>query len=242
MKTSSFTRLRLAGFVAVALAGGMFVTAPALAEAEKGAADPTLLAGPKAEKKAAGEKRQRSAEMGAESKKGFAGERAGKGQNAQRMHEALFKGITLTDAQRDQLRAAMAQNQAEMKAWREANGEKLKALQEQGKTARESGDKQAMAAVRAEMKTLHESMPQRGDHAESIKAILTPEQVAQFDANVAELKAQRQQRMGEGKAAGERPQKMKADGESKQRAEGERKQKPEGERKQREGRDKLDME
>ncbi|HEX7051852.1 MAG TPA: Spy/CpxP family protein refolding chaperone [Longimicrobiales bacterium] len=103
----------------------------------------------------------------------------------------LFRGIELSDEQRAQLRAVHDTFRAEF----EAMHAELAPLRKQLAEARRSGDRervrQLMAdarAAREKAKPVHERM------LAAMRAVLTPEQQAQFDANVARL----QERHGRG--------------------------------------------
>jgi periplasmic protein CpxP/Spy len=119
----------------------------------------------------------------------------------------LFRDITLTDAQK-----------AQLKTLREAEHDKMQANKEQRRkefdelrAAREKGD---TAAVKAIMQRNRQAMEQaRTAQFAAIRNILTADQRVQFDKNVAELKqreAERGERFGqrgkgEGRGKGGRP-------------------------------------
>jgi periplasmic protein CpxP/Spy len=98
----------------------------------------------------------------------------------------LFKNITLTDAQKTRLK--------ELRKSEKPNEELRKAMQE-ARALRQKGD---TAGARAKMQALRPQMEeQRERQFAAIRAILTPEQQKQFDANVAEWKQRVAQHQGE---------------------------------------------
>jgi periplasmic protein CpxP/Spy len=87
---------------------------------------------------------------------------------------ALFKGIDLSDAQKQQLRAIREKYQPQMKAFRD----KMHAQREQSGGERQRPDSATFAQMRDLMQR------QQAD----IRAVLTPAQQKTFDANVAEMR------------------------------------------------------
>ncbi len=155
------------------------------------------------------------------------------------MHE-LFKGITLSDAQKESLKKMHEDNMAKgkafaeshkdelkkqheiMGAWRKANQEKFKALRIAMEDARENKDRQAMQKAQADLKALLESRPKMPEDlkaglfnpekaAEQIRGILTKDQIPQFDANLKEIKEKREKFEKDGPPP--RPEGEKGDGE-----------------------------
>ena len=98
-----------------------------------------------------------------------------------RMMEMLMDGITLTDAQKVKVDSMQAANRARMEARRSQ-------MQSQGGPP----DSATRATRRQEM--MQEQETQRA----AIRAMLTPDQQTRFDANVAHVREQMQQRMGQG--------------------------------------------
>jgi Spy/CpxP family protein refolding chaperone len=95
----------------------------------------------------------------------------------------LLKGITLTEDQKAKLKALHEQNKSQM----DANREQFKKTMEEAKALREKGD---TAGAHAKMRPLMEQRKADMEkHAAQLRAILTPEQQKQFDANLAEWKA-----------------------------------------------------
>lgn len=103
------------------------------------------------------------------------------GMFARNIRHQLFKGITLSDAEKANLKAVQAKYQPQMKALRE----QLKPQMDAARQARQRGDTAALKAMwnkasaqREQIKTLLES--ERAD----LRAALTPANEAKFDANV----------------------------------------------------------
>jgi len=126
-----------------------------------------------------------SATGGALHAQGNPGRRGGMGMRGMgpgMMDSALLKGITLNDAQKSKL----AQIQEAERAKMQAEGGAGRAEMDSIRAARERGDTAAaqrlMAAQRAKMDARREAQ------IVAIRGILTPDQLTQFDANVAELK------------------------------------------------------
>jgi Spy/CpxP family protein refolding chaperone len=106
----------------------------------------------------------------------------------------LLKDITLSDAQKAQLKQLHESQRSAM----QANHEAMKKQWDEARAARQRGD---TAAARAIMERNRQAMEQaRTQQLAAVRNILTPEQRIQFDKNVAELKqreAERGQRFGE---------------------------------------------
>jgi periplasmic protein CpxP/Spy len=107
---------------------------------------------------------------------------------------ALLKGITLTDAQKTQLKTLRKAQHDKMDAHRD----QFDKQREEMRAARQKGD---TVAVRAIMERNRVAMEQaRTQEIAAIRNILTAEQRVQFDKNVAELKqreAERGKRFGQ---------------------------------------------
>jgi Spy/CpxP family protein refolding chaperone len=100
----------------------------------------------------------------------------------------LLKDITLTDAQKTQLKELRKAQQEKMDANREQNRTQFDEL----RAARQKGD---TAAVKAIMQRNRQAMEQsRAQDIAAIRTILTAEQRVQFDKNVAALKLREQER------------------------------------------------
>jgi periplasmic protein CpxP/Spy len=107
--------------------------------------------------------------------------RGGRGPGGGMRH--LLKGITLTEDQKAKIKALHEQNRSQM----EANRDAFKKAMDEAKALREKGDTAAAAAkIRPLMEQRRADMEKR---ASQLRAILTPEQQKQFDANLAEWKA-----------------------------------------------------
>jgi Spy/CpxP family protein refolding chaperone len=110
------------------------------------------------------------------------------------MDRMLLRGITLTDAQQTQLKALHDADQQKMQAER-ANGggrqemEAIRAAREKGDTATA---KQLMDAQRVKMDA------RRDEQVAAIRGILSSDQMAAFDANVAEMKKREAEGGGRG--------------------------------------------
>ena len=94
----------------------------------------------------------------------------------------LLRGITLSDAEKANLKAVDAKHAAQMKALREQNKPQMEAM----RAARQRGDTAALRALweksqgeREQMKQL--MLSERND----VRGALSPENQAKFDANVA---------------------------------------------------------
>lgn len=104
----------------------------------------------------------------------------------------LLKGITLTDAQKAQLKALREQDRAQFDAQREQARTRLA----EARALREKGDTAALRRLHEQSRT--ERQAQFDRQATAVRGILTPAQRTQFDANVAEAK----QRMAQRDSAG----------------------------------------
>lgn len=124
------------------------------------------------------------------------------------LRHRLFKGIQLTDAEKANVKAVQQKYASQMKAIRE----QLKPQIQAARAARQRGDTAALKAMwqkssaqREQIKTLLES--ERND----LRAALTPQHQAQFDANVKQLeqrvanRATRMWKKGGKASAGQKP-------------------------------------
>lgn len=117
------------------------------------------------------------------------------------MDRMLLRGITLSDAQQAQLKALRDADQEKMAAERGsgAGREDMDAI----RAAREKGDtaaaKQLMDAQRAKMDA------RRDEQVAAIRALLTGDQTAAFDANVADMKKRESEGRGRGGPGGRGP-------------------------------------
>ncbi|WP_284348340.1 Spy/CpxP family protein refolding chaperone [Roseisolibacter agri] len=100
----------------------------------------------------------------------------------------LLRGITLTDAQKQQLQALRPARGGQNDAARE----QTRKLMDEARAARQRGD---TAAANARFTQLRTQMQQQRDRdVAAMRNVLTAEQRKQFDANVAELKQREQDR------------------------------------------------
>ena len=117
--------------------------------------------------------------------------RGGPGAPGMMLDRALFKGITLSDAQKAKLEELRTAEREKMQAegGRGRGGENFEAM----RTARQNGDTATINRLMAEQRAKMDE--QRDTRIATLRAILTSDQVAQFDANVAELE-KRESEMG----------------------------------------------
>jgi len=101
------------------------------------------------------------------------------------MEHALLKNITLTDAQKAKLEQVQQSGRASMTADNSARRAAFDAMRK----ARQSGDTAAAKRLMLEQRTKMDQ--QFAAHSAAVRAILTPDQQTQFDANVAEMKSHR---------------------------------------------------
>lgn len=107
----------------------------------------------------------------------------------------LLRGITLTDAQKQQVQQLRSQNENAHGQM----GDRMRPAMDSARAARQRGD---TAAARRIVESTHAQMVAEQDqHIAALRNILTPEQRTKFDANVTEWKqrqAQHMQRMERG--------------------------------------------
>jgi Spy/CpxP family protein refolding chaperone len=107
----------------------------------------------------------------------------------------LLKGITLTDAQKAQLKEKREANAPEQKAFRE----QMRTTFGEMRAARERGDSAAVQSARAKMEQLRKQGSEvRERQLADLRSILTADQRTQLDKNLADAKARMEQRRGEG--------------------------------------------
>lgn len=119
----------------------------------------------------------------------------GKGHGGKRGHgraefgERFAAKLNLTDAQKAQIKQFNESFRERNKAFFQSSRETMRQLRE----AKQAGDTARADALKATMKSQREQMKQlRAEQRAQIRAILTPEQRAQFDA----LEAERESRHG----------------------------------------------
>lgn len=100
----------------------------------------------------------------------------------------LLKGITLTDAQKSQLKTLREQDRAQFESRRGQGDARMQQMRE----ARQKGDTAAMRQLRDQFRSERQAEMER--HAQALRGILTPAQRTQFDANLAEAKQRQAQR------------------------------------------------
>lgn len=94
----------------------------------------------------------------------------------------LLKGINLTDAQKDRLKAIRKEQEPEMKKTRE----QFSAVMKEARDARERGD---TATARAKMEQVRAQMERRRDQQiATLRTLLNADQQKQLDANIAAMK------------------------------------------------------
>jgi Spy/CpxP family protein refolding chaperone len=110
----------------------------------------------------------------------------------------LLRGITLSETQKTQLKALRTTEREKVKATRQGS----KGQMSEAKAARQRGD---TAAARAIVQRNRLQMAQeREQHVAAVRNILTADQRVQFDKNVAEMKAHRQDRAAKGDPRGKK--------------------------------------
>jgi Spy/CpxP family protein refolding chaperone len=107
---------------------------------------------------------------------------AHKRMGARGLRGQLLKGITLSDAEKANLKAVQQKYAAQMKATRERSKPDMQTMRD----ARQRGDTAALKALRDKGAAQREQMKQvmQAQRAD-MRAALTPENQAKFDANVA---------------------------------------------------------
>lgn len=123
---------------------------------------------------------------------GRGGQFEGRGPRGGGPGRMLLKGITLSDAQKAQLKALREQERAQFDAQRE----QARTRMTEARALREKGDTAALRRLHEQSRT--ERQAQMDRQAGAIRGILTPAQRTQFDANVAEAKQRMAQRDGAG--------------------------------------------
>jgi len=106
---------------------------------------------------------------------------------------ALLRGVTLTDAQRNQLRAISDRHRTEARALQDA----ARPANVEARSARQRGDTAAARrawARGAEQRRQLAALRER--HVAAMRGVLTAEQQRQFDANRAEFQARAGERRG----------------------------------------------
>jgi Spy/CpxP family protein refolding chaperone len=111
---------------------------------------------------------------------GYGTAQGGPGHDGARMDSALFRGLTLSDAQKSRITAIRQKYHGQMTALRDKAR-----VSGQGDAQRQPPD----SATRAQLRSLMEQ--QRTE----VRGVLTPDQQKVYDQNVAEIRAHAQERM-----------------------------------------------
>lgn len=115
------------------------------------------------------------------------GRRGGPGRGgAAMMDQMLFKGITLSDAQKTQLQSMRDADRQKMEAERQQGGQRGGGDFQAIRQARQSGDTATANKLMAEQRQKMEA--RRDEQYAKIRNLLTADQQKQFDANVAAMK------------------------------------------------------
>lgn len=125
-----------------------------------------------------------------------------RGERGERMARALFRDVELTPEQREQTKAVLNKHREQRRAWMEEHGEEMRDVRRQMREARESGDEAAIAEARTKVREMMEGAPRLQAVADEIRAVLTPEQVQQFDDNLEEMRQRVEEHMLNGPPPG----------------------------------------
>jgi Spy/CpxP family protein refolding chaperone len=113
--------------------------------------------------------------------------------------QALLKGISLSDAEKANLKNVRGKYEAQFKALRQQNKPQMQAMRD----ARQRGDTAAMKALWEKNAGARQQTKQLMDAERAdLRAALTPENQAKFDANVQSAKARSGKRMQKKGGAG----------------------------------------
>ncbi|HXT17222.1 MAG TPA: DUF4890 domain-containing protein [Gemmatimonadaceae bacterium] len=123
----------------------------------------------------------------------------GRGGQGMMMDGALLQNITLSDAQKAKLEDMRKAQREEMQAQRGQGNSTF----EQMRDAREKGDTATLRQLMEKQRTEMEA--RRDQQIAALRGILTSDQYAQFDANVAELKKREAERGPGMRGRGPRP-------------------------------------
>ena len=183
-------------FLAASAVGAPPTTPPAATPA----ATPPL-AGPEVAKDASDDKRGFADKVG--SKGNGNKERPFAGMAAERRNMELWRRAfeqvmpTLSPEVQEQVRALRSDFEMQVKSFREANGEKIKAFEQQVKDRNQAADgtkQKPDPAKMQEMQKLKESAPKVDVLQQKIWTLLSPEQQAAFKTNYDAIKAEAEQR------------------------------------------------
>lgn len=113
------------------------------------------------------------------------GQQMGKQAERQLVQRQLFRGITLTDAQKTQLQTLRADGRTQTQALMKTT----KADRQAMRTARENGDTVALNKARHDARgDANRGIALRGQLTNRVRGVLTPDQQKQFDTNRTRLR------------------------------------------------------
>lgn len=108
-----------------------------------------------------------------------------------RMHQALFRDITLTDAQKTRLEAIRTAYRPQFQALREQARPQMQSMRE----ARQQNDTVAMRTARTQLEQHRTQVTALMEKQRAeVRAVLTTEQQATFDRNVTQMRERAMQR------------------------------------------------
>ncbi|MEM9417905.1 MAG: hypothetical protein AAGA25_02475 [Planctomycetota bacterium] len=144
--------------------------------------------GPKERQRERGERAERGergerAERGERRERGEKGER---GKRGQRNGQEVLQGLDLSEDQKESIKGILKGKQDEGRA-----------IREEMKAARESGDQEAMKAAMQKIQDLRDEMH------EAVRGELNADQQTKFDENLAKLKEKAAERKAKGKGGAE---------------------------------------
>ncbi len=159
------------------------------------------------------------------------GPRPERGDREGRRLRALMRGIDLTEAQQEQVRQVMREASQPMQQYMADNADALRDARSEMMEAREAQDREAMRSARDKLRAILDAgpRPDRDVMHQQVRDVLTPEQQAVFDENVADFRErmeafrQRREQMQDGEGRGRNPQASDGPpGEPRQRGQGRR--------------------
>jgi hypothetical protein len=104
-------------------------------------------------------------------------------QRGKRFDKALFRGVTLSDAEKTNLQAVRAKYAAQRQTLRT----QLRTQAQNAKAARQRGDTAALRSIRANLQTERQGLSQA--ERNDVRNALTPANQAKFDANLKRVEA-----------------------------------------------------
>jgi len=164
---------------------GLITTALAVTVLSAGVA----LAGPDGERKPDRPNRERAERDGERPERPDRGHRGRHGDRRHHVMAALFRGIELTDTQKQELREIGRAHREQVKAWHEEHRDELEAIREKMRQARQDKDREAAEAAREQFKQLLQTRPKPDATFDAMRGVLTTdEDKAQFDENLESIK------------------------------------------------------